>query len=72
MEKKILYIIQNQEGKFYKNNMGYPHFITDFEFAERYDSEESVKNFLRSEYVTEKFKKEFEYCIYRKLIIMIE
>lgn len=64
--KKEYYVIQNKEGKFFKvdnTSGGYPCFIDDFEFCEKYNSKEFVKNFLQGKYATEMFKKEFDGCV---------
>ena len=42
MLRKEYYVIQNQERKFFKSDNlsgGYPIFIGDFEFCEKYNSE---------------------------------
>lgn len=75
MLRKEHYVIQNKEGKFFKVDNasgGYPCFIDNFEFCEKYDSMEFVNNFLISEYVTRMFKKEFEGCVVRKVIMTVE
>ena len=72
---KEYYIIQNKEGKYFhidNASGGYPCFLRDFENCEKYNSEQSVKNFLDSEYVTRMFKKEFEDCIVKTVKIFIE
>lgn len=43
MLRKEYYVIQNEEGKFLKIDDlsgGYPCFIDDFEFCEKYESKE--------------------------------
>ena len=75
MTRKEYYVIQSKEGRFFKVDNasgGYPYFIDDFEFCEKYNSEEFVKNFLNGEYVTRMFKKEFEGCVARKVTMTIE
>lgn len=75
MKVKEYYIIQNKEGNFFKvdnNSGGYPVFIEDFEFCEKYNSKQFVEKFLKSNYVTELFKNEFEGCIIRKVKMILE
>lgn len=48
--KKEYYVIQNEEGKFLKIDDlsgGYPCFIDDFEFCEKYKSRQLAENFLK-------------------------
>lgn len=70
MIKKIYYVIQNKEGKFFKIDNwsgGYPEFVNNFEVCEKYDHEELANNFLKSRYVTEMFAKEFIEARVRKV-----
>lgn len=62
MKEKTYYVIQNKEGKFFTlddSSGGYPVFVNDFEFCEKYDSEKSANNFLNGKYVTEQFATKF-------------
>lgn len=75
MIRREYYVIQNKEGKFFKfdnTRGGCPLFIEDFEFCEKYYSEQFVKNFIASKYVTERFKEEFENCAIRKVVMTLE
>lgn len=75
MLRKEYYVIQNEEGKFLKIDDlsgGYPCFIDDFEFCEKYESKEYAEKFLQGRYVTEMFKKEFDDCIIKTVVIAVE
>lgn len=72
---KIYYVIQNSAGDFFKiDNIsgGYPYFIDDFEFCEKYNSREVAENFLQSDYATIMFRKEFENCSVRTVRLTLE
>lgn len=74
MTEKIYYVIQNKKGKFFAlDNLsgGYPAFVDDFEFCEKYNSEYSANNFLNSHYATEQFTKEFIGARVRKIEIRL-
>lgn len=74
MTEKIYYVIQNKKGKFFTlDNLsgGYPAFVDDFEFCEKYNSEDTVNNFLNSKYATEQFTKEFIGARVRKIEIRL-
>ena len=48
MTEKIYYVIQDKKGEFFTpDNLsgGYPYFTDDFEFCERYNSEDSAITF---------------------------
>ena len=73
--RKEYHVIQNKEGKFFRcDNIsgGYPCFIDGFEFCEKYNSKEFAENFLNSKYATELFKKEFDGCIVKTVIMTVE
>ena len=75
MTKKIYYVIQNKEGKFFIPDSlsgGYPEFVDDFEFCRKYASEEDANNFLNRKYVTEQFVKEFMGAKVRKVEISLK
>ena len=75
MNRKEYYVIQNSNGKFFKvDNLsgGYPWFIADFEFWEKYNSKQVIEDFLKSNYVTQMFPKEFSGCIVRTVKLMLE
>lgn len=75
MVRKEYYVIQNNEGKFFKIDNasgGYPCFIDDFEFCEKYKTKHFVKDFLNSNYATNIFKEEFSNCVVKKVIMTIE
>ena len=75
MLRKEYYVIQNEEGKFLKIDDlsgGYPCFIDDFEFCEKYESKEYAEKFLQGRYVTEMFEKEFDGCIIKTVVIAVE
>ena len=72
---KEYYVIQNKEEKFFKvenASGGYPRFIDDFEFCERYYSRQSAEKFLNSSYATRMFRKEFSGCVVKKVTMTIE
>lgn len=74
MTEKIYYVIQNKKGKFFTLDDlsgGYPAFVDDFEFCEKYNSEDSANNFLNSKYATEQFTKEFIGARVRKIEIRL-
>lgn len=74
MTEKIYYVIQNKKGKFFTLDDlsgGYPAFVDDFEFCEKYNSENSANNFLNSKYATEQFTKEFIGARVRKIEIRL-
>lgn len=74
MTEKIYYVIQNKKGKFFTlDNLsgGYPAFVDDFEFCEKYNSEDTANNFLNSKYATEQFTKEFIGARVRKIEIRL-
>ena len=75
MSRKEYYVIQNSSGKFFKvDNLsgGYPCFIDDFEFCEKYNSKKFAEDFLKSNYATQMFPKEFANCIVRTVKLMLE
>ena len=75
MNRKEYYVIQNSNGKFFKmDNLsgGYPCFIDDFEFCEKYNSKQFAEDFLKSNYVTQMFPKEFAGCIVRTVKLILE
>lgn len=72
---KEYYVIQNEEEKFFKVDNasgGYPCFIDDFEFCEKYNSKRFAEDFLNSNYATRTFQKEFSGCIVKKVTMTIE
>lgn len=74
MTEKIYYVIQDKKREFFTpDNLsgGYPYFTDDFEFCERYNSEDSANNFLNSKYATEQFAKEFIGARVRKVEIRL-
>lgn len=75
MNRKEYYVIQNTNGKFFKaDNIsgGNPIFIDDFEFCDKYASKQFAENFLKRDYASKLFKKEFEGCIVRKVKMILE
>ena len=54
-----------------KSRYNISYFTDDFEFCERYNSEDSANNFLNSKYVTEQFTKEFIGARVRKVEIRL-
>lgn len=76
MLRKEYYVIQNKEGKFFKMDSasgGYPCFIDDFEYCHKYTSRNLMEQFLyTSDYTTRLFKKEFEGCAVKTIIMTVE
>lgn len=76
MLRKEYYVIQNKEGKFFKMDNasgGYPYFTEDFEYCEKYTSKDLMEQFLNtSHYTTRMFKKEFEGCTVKTLVMTVE
>ena len=75
MKAKEYYVIQNKEGKFFKADNasgGYPIFIDDFEFCDKYNSKQFAEDSLKSDYATRLFKKEFEGCVARTVKMILE
>ena len=75
MKAKEYYVIQNKEGKFFKADNasgGYPIFIDDFEFCDKYNSKQFAEDSLKSDYATRLFKKEFEGCVVRTVKMILE
>ena len=73
--RKEYYVIQNDKGKFFKlDNIsgGYPIFIDDFEFCEKFNSKQFAEDFLKGDYATKLFKKEFENCVVRTVKMILE
>ena len=71
---RMYYVIQNKEGNFFKSDNasgGYPCFIDNFEFCEKFNSEEFAQNFLNGKYATEMFKEEFDGCVVKKVEMRI-
>ena len=69
------YVIQNAKGKFFKvDNLsgGYPCFIDNFEFCEKYNSKQFAEDFLKSNYATQMFQKEFADCVVKKVKMIVE
>lgn len=74
MEEKIYYVIQNKDGEFFALDSysgGYPVFINDFEFCEKYNSEKDANKFLNEKYATEQFAKEFIGARIRKVVMKL-
>lgn len=74
MERKEYYVIQNEEGKFFKaDNLsgGYPCFIDDFEFCAKYKSKQIADDFMKNNYTTKMFKKEFKGCTVRMVKMIL-
>ena len=72
---KEYYVIQNAKGKFFKtdnNSGGYPCFVDDFEFCDKYNSRQFAEDFLKSDYVTRMFPKEFAGCTVRTVKLILE
>ena len=58
MDRKEYNVIQNSNGKFLKiDNLsgGYPCFIEDLEFCEKYKSRQLAEDFLKGTYATQSF-----------------
>ena len=75
MNRKEYYVIQNSNGKFFKSDNlsgGYPCFIDDFEFCEKYNSKQFAEDFLKSNYATQMFQKEFADCVVKKVKMIVE
>ena len=75
MNRKEYYVIQNSNGKFFKmDNLsgGYPCFIDDFEFCEKYNSKQFAEDFLKSNYATQMFQKEFTNCVVQTVKMILE
>lgn len=75
MNKKEYYVVQNEEGKFFKiDNIsgGYPCFIKDFEFCEKYNSRQFAENFLKGKYATEMFPDKFKNCVVKRVLMIVE
>ena len=75
MNRKEYYVIQNSNGKFFKGNNasgGYPVFIDDFEFCEKYNSKQFAEDFLKGKYATQMFQKEFANCVVRTVKMILE
>lgn len=75
MNRKEYYVIQNNQGRFFKVDNasgGYPCFISSFEFCEKYDSKQYVEDFLKGDYVNRMFKDEFQNCVIRKVTMILE
>lgn len=75
MTKKEYYVIQNDDDKFFKvDNLsgGYPCFVDDFEFCEKYNSREFAENFLNNRYATEMFHDKFKNCSVKKVVMTLE
>ena len=75
MKQKEYYVIQDKGGRFFKvDNIsgGYPRFIDDFEFCEKYSSRQFAEEFLKGNYATQMFKKEFDGCIVKKVKMILE
>ena len=75
MNIKKYYVIQNEKGAFFKidnNNGGYALFIDDFEFCEKFNSEEFAKDFLKGNYATKMFRDKFKNCIVKTVIMTLE
>lgn len=75
MNEKEYYVIQNSKGKFFKidtSSGGYPYFVDDFEFCDKYRSRQLAEDFLKSEYATRMFKREFADCTIRIVKITLE
>lgn len=75
MKAKEYYVIQNKEGKFFKVDNasgGYPVFIDDFEFCEKYNSKQFAEDFLKGNYATELFKNEFKDCVVKTVKMILE
>jgi hypothetical protein len=75
MNRKEYYVIQNSKGKFFKvDNVsgGYPIFINDFEFCEKYNSKQFAEDFLKGKYATELFKNEFKDCVVKTVKMILE
>lgn len=72
---KKYYVIQNNRGKFLKVDNasgGYPCFIEDFEFCEKFNSKELAEEFLASDYATRMFKKQLTGCIVKIVKMVLE
>ena len=75
MKAKEYYVIQNNKGKFFKTDNisgGCPRFIDDFEFCDKYHLKQVAEDFLKKDYATRLFKKEFEGCIVRTVKMSLE
>ena len=75
MNRKEYYVIQNSNGKFFKaDNLsgGYPCFVDDFEFCDKYNSRQFAEDFLKGDYVTRMFPKEFVGSIVRTVKLILE
>ncbi|MFQ7208561.1 MAG: hypothetical protein ACLRPZ_03855 [Coprococcus sp.] len=75
MDRKEYNVIQNSNGKFLKIDDlsgGYPCFIDDFEFCEKYKSRQLAEDFLKSIYVTQRFQKEFAGCVVKTVKMILE
>ena len=73
MEKEY-YVIQNENGKFFaydNTSGGYPCFIDDFKFCKNYKTRSSAESFLVSDYSKNLFKKEFNNCVVRKVVMRL-
>lgn len=71
---KEYYVIQNAKGKFFQTDNisgGYPCFIDDFEFCEKFKSKQFAEDFLKGNYATKMFKKEFESCVVKTVKIIM-
>ena len=74
MDEKRYFVIQNKDGKYFKidnSTGGYPMFTDDFEFCERYKTEEDVNKFLGSNYVINQFRKEFDNATISEVAIKV-
>lgn len=75
MDRKEYNVIQNSNGKFLKiDNLsgGYPCFIEDLEFCEKYKSRQLAEDFLKGTYATQSFQKEFLDCTVKTVKMIIE
>ena len=64
------FVIQNKDGKYFKIEIcGYPTFVDDFEFCERYKSKEDANKFLSSNYAISQFKEKFDGATISEVVI---
>ena len=75
MDRKEYNVIQNSNGKFLKIDEslgGYPCFVDDFKFCEKYRTRQFAENFLKSRYATQQFQKELADCTVKTVKMILK